>query len=91
MDNKFENIREHTLSLVDRKVLGISGIKDVDSFNEEAIIVVLDKGELVIRGNMLHISKLSIETGELTVDGEITSLAYNDTAPSGGILKKLFR
>ena len=37
MDNRLENIREHTLSLVDRKVLSLSGVKDVDSFNEEAI------------------------------------------------------
>ena len=57
----------HNLVLEDRKKLNVSGVCDVDSFDEETIVVYTQMGELTVRGNDLHINKLSVETGELKV------------------------
>ena len=80
------------LVLEDRRLLTVSGVSDVDSFDEETIVIFTDLGELTVRGSNLHINKLSIEIGELTVEGNIAALIYSDEAPkSGGFFSKVFR
>ena len=64
----------HNVILEDRRNLTVSGVSDVDSFDEQNITVFTDMGELAVRGYNLHINKLNIETGELTLEGEISSL-----------------
>ena len=83
--------KAHNVVLEERKKLSVSGVVDVDSFDEETITAVLDEFDLIIRGSALHISQLNVESGEMTVDGEITSLAYVSGKPKGGIIKRLFR
>ena len=85
----------HNVILENRKRLSISGVEDVDSFDEDSIILYTDIGTLHIKGTDLHINKLSVESGEVVVDGEIDSLSYSD-AESGksrglGLLSKMFR
>lgn len=82
----------HNLILEGRKSLTISGVLDVDSFDDQTVVAYTELGELTIRGKNLHINKLSLDTGELTLDGEIASMVYTDNQPnSGGLLSKLFR
>ena len=82
----------HNLILEGRKFLTISGVSDVDSFDDQTVVAYTDLGELTIRGKNLHIKKLSLETGELALEGEISSLSYSDNQPiTGGILSRLFR
>ena len=82
----------HSLILENRKALTLTGVSDVDSFDEQAVVAYTDLGELTVRGKNLHISKLSLETGELTLDGEIGSMVYTENQPkSAGFLSKLFR
>ncbi len=82
----------HNIILEDRRMLTVSGVSDVDSFDEETVIVFTDLGELTIRGSNLHINRLSVEVGELTVEGNIAALIYSDEAPkSGGFFSKVFR
>lgn len=82
----------HSLILENRKALTLTGVSDVDSFDEQAVVAYTDLGELTVRGENLHISKLSLETGELTLDGEIGSMVYTENQPrSAGFLSKLFR
>ena len=84
----------HQLILEDRRALTVSGVSDVDSFDEQTIIVFTDMGELTVSGTGLHINKLSIETGELTMEGNIQGLSYNDDQPStggGGFFGRLFK
>ncbi len=86
------NSMPHNIVLEDRKMLTISGVADVDSFDEETVIVFTDLGELTIRGTNLHINRLSVEVGELTVEGNIAALIYSDETPkSGGFFSKVFR
>ncbi|MBQ7653857.1 MAG: sporulation protein YabP [Clostridia bacterium] len=69
------------LVLEDRKRLSVSGVKDVDSFDEESMIVYTELGELTVRGNDLHINNLSVQTGELVIEGSIYALVYTDDSP----------
>lgn len=82
----------HNIMLEDRRMLTVSGVSDVDSFDEQAVSVFTDMGELTVRGSNLHINKLSVEVGELTIEGNISALIYTDDAvKSGGFFSKVFR
>ncbi len=82
----------HNLVLEDRRILTVSGVSDVDSFDEQTVIVFTDMGELTVRGSNLHINKLSVEVGELTIEGNIAALIYSDEAPKGGgFFSRVFR
>lgn len=82
----------HNLILEDRHSLSVSGVSDVDSFDETTVIVYTDKGELTVRGNELHINRLSVETGELLLEGNIVSLTYADEMPkTSGFFSRVFR
>ena len=81
----------HRLELIGRERLTVSGVEDVERFDETGIIMSTSVGTLVITGEDLHIGKLSLEGGELFVDGRIDSIAYED-APNrqGGFFSRLF-
>ena len=83
---------QHSIILKDRKELTLTGVTDVDSFDENSIVAYTDFGELTIGGNNLHINTLNTETGELSIDGEISSLIYLDNRPKAeGFFRKVFR
>jgi len=86
-------VMPHNLILEDRRLLTVSGVADVDSFDERAVTVFTDMGELTIRGTDLHINRLSVEVGELLLEGRIVSLTYQEEAPrsAGGFFGKVFR
>ena len=91
-DEKRVPAMPHNLVLEDRRMLTVSGVSDVDSFDEETVVVFTDLGELTVRGSNLHINRLSVDVGELTVEGNIAALIYSDEAPrSGGFFSKVFR
>lgn len=91
-DEKRISAMPHNLVLEDRRMLTVSGVSDVDSFDEETVVVFTDLGELTVRGSNLHINRLSVDVGELTVEGNIAALIYSDEAPrSGGFFSKVFR
>lgn len=76
-----------------RKNLTISGVTDVDSFDERCISLYTQLGELVIKGRELHINSMSVETGDMTIEGDIWALNYGDKdkKSSATFLGKLFR
>lgn len=69
---------KHNVILENRSHLVLSGVTDVDKFNEEEILLFTQLGELTIRGNNLHINEMSIESGDLSVEGDIGALIYGD-------------
>lgn len=85
-----EKETQHTITLTNRENLSVTGINDVDAFNEQEIVAVCDIGELIIKGELLHIEELSIETGLLTVSGKISSLSYSEKFTQTSVLKRLF-
>ena len=65
-------------------------MEDVDRFDENEIVMNTSEGVLVVTGENLHIGKLSLDGGELHVDGRIDSLAFEDVPASrGGFLSRL--
>ena len=65
---------------------------DIDSFSEDGIVLYTDLGELSVTGRDLHLGKLSVDTGELTLDGEIESLTYYDSQPrEKGFFARIFK
>ncbi len=84
----------HNLVLENRQKLGISGVIDVESFNEESVVVDTELGILSVRGEGLHISRLNLENSELNIEGDIYSVDYEDRGGSrskGGFFSRMFR
>lgn len=83
----------HNVIMEDRHTLTVSGISDVDSFDEQTVIVFTDMGELTVKGEGLHINRLSLEVGEIMIEGSISSLSYSDSKPTqeGGFWSRVFR
>ncbi len=65
-----------TLELVDRQLMRLSGVNNVDVFDEEKIVLQTELGKLEIKGQHLNVTNLDVETGSLQVDGVIDSFAY---------------
>ena len=81
----------HRLELVGRERLTISGVEDVERFDETGIVMSTSAGTLVVTGEDLHIGKLSLDGGELHVDGRIDSVSYEDKGQGrGGFFSRLF-
>jgi len=83
----------HNIIMENRSKVMITGVRDVDAFDEQTVVLVTDSGELTIRGAGLHISRFNVETGEIAMDGEIIALVYTNDKPqsSGSILGRLFK
>lgn len=68
----------HSIIMENRRAMTISGVTDVDSFDEKAIVLFTQLGELTIKGRELHIDSMSIETGNMVISGDIWSAVYGD-------------
>lgn len=82
------------LILENRGKLSISGVLDVLSFDDEIIIVETELGLLTVKGINLKINKLSIDTSEVIVEGEISSLEYTDKnieKTKSSLMSKIFK
>ncbi len=92
-EKKMVKPKNQSLILDNREKLSVSGVVDVESFNEESIIAVTDLGILIIRGTDLHINKLNLDINELIVEGDIFSLEYSDSdnTKSKSFFGKMFK
>lgn len=82
------------LILENREKLSISGVVDVLSFDDQVVIVETELGLLTVKGENLRINKLSIDTSEVIVEGEIYNLAYSENdldKKTSGIFNKIFK
>ena len=83
------------LILENRGKLSISGVNDVLSFDDQVVMVDTELGLLTVKGENIRINKLSLDTSEVIVDGEISSLTYSQKVPekNGGtsLLSKIFK
>ena len=89
----FEDVRRgHRVMMEERSALSVSGVEEVERFDENMIVMTTSLGTLVVRGEGLHIEALSLEGGELKVEGEVESLTYEVArAREGGLLARLLR
>lgn len=69
----------HNISMRGRETVNITGVKDVLSFDAGEVLLDTEQGILMIRGQELHVSRLTLEKGEVDVDGRVDSLTYSDS------------
>lgn len=80
----------HRLELTGRSHLVVTGVEDVERFDETGIVMSTSAGLLVVTGENLHIGKLSLDGGELFVDGQIDTMGYEESrVKGGGFLRRL--
>lgn len=86
-----ENLQlPHKLTLNERKQLTLTGATEVVSFDENTVVLHTNLGTLIIQGHNLQLKTLSLDGGQVAVDGEIAALVYEE--PRGrGMLGRLFR
>lgn len=95
MDEMNTKQRAHKLMLTNRRTCIVSGVSDVLSFDLAEILLETDQGMLMIKGSDLHVNRLTLEKGEVDVEGKIDSLTYSELSGYGAkgesLLGKLFK
>ncbi|MDK2808010.1 MAG: hypothetical protein PWP24_744 [Clostridiales bacterium] len=83
----------HKLILDGRKKGSITGVLDVVSFDARAILLETELGLLTICGEDIHVNRLTLEKGEVELDGKFDSVQYSDKKVMGedSFFKKMFR
>lgn len=85
-----QTVFPHRLSLNERKELTVTGVTEVVSFDEEAVILKTSLGTLNVHGRQLQLKNLSTNGGQVEVSGNVTALIYQQTKPSGSWVRRLF-
>ena len=95
MEENTGNRKAHKVLLGSRKTGNFSGVVDVLSFDVSEILLETEEGMLLIKGNDLHVNRLSLEKGEVDIEGKIDSLAYSEIKDYGkqaeSFLGRLFK
>lgn len=82
----------HNVVMEGRRKLAVSGVNDVESFNEDEVVMASSQWALIVRGADLHMEKLSVDSGDVIITGRIDALEYEDGAPaSEGFFSRLFK
>ena len=82
------------LILENRGKLSISGVNDVLSFDDQVVMVETELGLLTVKGENIRINKLSIDTSEVIIEGDISYRAYSDKElekTKGSLISKIFK
>ena len=96
MEEKNSNVaKSHKVLLINRKNGAFSGVVDVLSFYVAEILLETEQGMLLIKGHDLHVNRLSLEKGEIDIEGRIDSLIYSEVKSASkqaeSLLGRLFR
>ena len=85
--------KPHQVFWKERRQGSVTGVTDVVSFDESSILLETALGRLTLKGKDLHISRLSLETGEVDMEGTIDSMTYSGSGPAakGGFLRRMFQ
>ena len=85
----------HKLLIQGRKSVELTGVKEVISFDAKEVVLNTAMGALIIRGNDLFVKRLTVEKGEVDLEGQVDSFVYADkpgkTGNGESVLKRLFR
>ena len=85
------NSMPHKLTLNGRSQLTMTGVTEVVSFDEGAVILRTDLGTLVVQGQQLQLKTLSTDGGQVAVEGTVSSLLYEEDRPKGGWMRRLMQ
>lgn len=85
----------HEIMMFNRKKLEISGVLNVESFDSEQFLLETECGFLCIKGQNLHMKNLSLETGQVSIEGYVRELGYKEESQGGskskGFMGRLFK
>ncbi len=95
MEERQNTNTNHRIVMHNRKDCQMTGIKDVISFTAEEALLETEMGLLQIKGQNLHMSRLSLEKEEIDIDGEVESMLYSSaehySKPGESFFKRMFR
>ena len=96
MEERNNNVaKSHKVLLINRKSGAFSGVVDVLSFDVAEILLETEMGMLLIKGHDLHVNRLTLEKGEIDIEGRIDSLTYSElktpAKQAESLLGRLFR
>lgn len=91
-DSQTVNVMQNVI-LENRKKLTLTGIKDVLSFDDEIIVLESELGLLNIKGRDLKVNKISVETGDVIIEGTIRMFEYSDkdVVPKQSLVSRIFK
>ena len=82
--------RQHRIDLLNRQSCMINGVSDVLSFDVGEVLLETEQGMLMIKGTDLHVSRLTLDKGEVDIDGKIDSLTYSEHMSAGSKAESIF-
>lgn len=89
------SVKGHRVTLTNRNVGTVTGVHNVISFDLNEVLLETEQGILLIKGKGLNVTKLTLEKGEVDVDGKVDSFTYSDMKPGikgeNGLLERLFK
>lgn len=89
------NKRAHKMTLLNRRTCNLTGVSDVLSFDVNEIILETDQGMLMIKGSELHVNRLTLDKGEVDIEGKFDSFTYSEqagiAAKGESLLTRLFK
>lgn len=80
--------KPHSLHMENRQKAALTGVSEVIAFDDTQVILATDQGEAALAGEGLHVTKLMLEEGQLTVEGRIDSLIYTQRKRRGGLFRR---
>ena len=81
---------QHALTLTRREALTVTGVTEVVSFEDDAVMLRTAMGDLLVQGRQLQLKELSVAGGQVAGEGTVCALIYEEARPSGGWLHRLF-
>lgn len=85
----------HRFSLDNRNQGHLTGLREVESFDAELVVLATEQGRLTIKGRDLHVTRLDVDKGEIDFSGSVDSMVYSEIRTAGqvttGVLKRLFK
>ena len=86
-----EGLLMHSINMDNRRKLVVSGVTDIAGFDESEIALFTSEGGLIVRGSELRLEKLSLDSGEVIIEGRVDALDYDDSAaPRAGFFARIF-
>ena len=92
----YMNINTHSISVIDRNIVNISGVNKVENFDKQEFLLETVMGFLNIKGEMLEMIKLDTIEGNVSIKGNISSIIYYENIKKKknkeeSMMSKLFR
>lgn len=85
------NQAQHGVIIENREKMTVSGVLDVDSFDEQTVVLLTEKGKMTVRGDGLKVLGFTVETGDLQLQGNIIALGYSTTDRKNGFLGRMLK